>query len=368
MFAQHMKTIDSSGIRKVFELAAKIENPINLSIGQPDFDIPQAIKDEAINAIQKGFNQYTLTAGIPELRQELKTLLEKQKNTKIQDIMITSGVSGGLLLALMVLVNPEDEVIFPDPYFVMYKHLVNLLGGIPKYLDTYPDFSLCPKKLEALITPKTKIIILNTPNNPTGKVYTKAELEAVLAVAKKHNILVISDEIYDQFTYSDDFISPAQLYSNVLLLGGYSKTYAMTGWRIGYAAGDAQIIAEMIKLQQYTFVCAPSFAQIATLKALNYDMSPYVKQYQEKRDIIYEGLKDNFKVVKPQGAFYIFPQIPEGVNVDKFVEKAIENKVLIIPGKVFSESNKGFRISFATANETLKRGVEVLNKLAKEMF
>jgi len=363
-----MKTIDSSGIRKVFELAAKIENPINLSIGQPDFDIPEAIKQEAIKAIEQGFNRYTLTAGIPELRQQLKTLLEKQKKTKLEDIMMTSGVSGGLLLALMVLINPGDEVIFPDPYFVMYKHLTNLLGGVPKYLDTYPDFSLSAKKLAALITPKTKVLLLNTPNNPTGKVYTREELKQVLEVAQKHNILVISDEIYDQFTYSGDFVSPAELYDNVLLLGGFSKTYAMTGWRIGYAAGNAKIIAEMVKLQQYTFVCAPSFAQMATLKALDYDMSPYVADYRKKRDIMYEGLKDRFQVLKPEGAFYIFPQIPAGVDVDRFVEKAIEKKVLIIPGKVFSECNRGFRISFAASDETLKRGVEALNQLAKEMF
>lgn len=367
MIADRMKLIDSSGIRKVFDLAAKIDNPINMSIGQPDFDIPDEIKKEAIKAIEGGFNRYTQTAGIPELREELKKLLYKQKGKQLEEVMITSGVSGGLMLALNVLINPGDEVIFPDPYFAMYKHLVNLLGGVCKYLDTYPDFVLDPVKLEKIITPKTKVLLLNSPNNPTGKVYTKEELVKVVAVAKKHNILIISDEIYDQFFYSGNFTSPASLYDNVLLLGGYSKTYAMTGWRIGYAAGSAEIINEMIKLQQYTFVCAPSFAQVATLKALNYDMSAYIEAYRKKRDIVYNGLKNDFKVVKPEGAFYIFPQLPEGIDAAEFVEKAIAKKVLVIPGNVFSEKNSGFRISFAAKDETLEKGVEILCKILKEM-
>ncbi|HCL55413.1 MAG TPA: aspartate aminotransferase [Spirochaetia bacterium] len=368
MIAERMKKIDSSGIRKVFDLAAKMEDPINLSIGQPDFDIPEEIKQEAIKAISSGMNRYTQTGGIPELRAKLKEKLEKEKKRKFDDIMITSGVSGGLFLAFLTLINPGDEVIVPDPYFVMYKHLVNLLGGVPKYLSTYPDFSLDPKKLEALITPKTKIMLLNSPNNPTGKVYTRKELTDFLAVAKKHNIIVISDEIYDLFTYGEEFVSVAELYENTLLLGGFSKTYAMTGWRIGYAAGNQTIINEMIKLQQYTFVCAPSFAQAATLKALDYDMSSFVSAYKVKRDMIYNGLKENFYVVKPEGAFYIFPQLPKGENTELFVNKALENKVLIIPGNVFSESNTGFRISFAADNKTIEKGIEVLNKLALESF
>jgi aspartate aminotransferase/aminotransferase len=366
MIADRMKKIDSSGIRKVFDLAAQIEDPINLSIGQPDFDVPDEIKEVAIQAIRDGFNRYTLTAGIPELREKIKHQLKEDKKRDFEEVMITSGVSGGLLLALLVLLNPGEEIIIPDPYFVMYKHLVNLLGGVPKYLDTYPDFALDPQKLEKLITSKTKILILNSPSNPTGKVYSRQELEPVLEVARKHNLIVISDEIYDQFTYDEPFFSPAEIYENLLLLGGFSKTFAMTGWRVGYAAGPREIVQEMIKLQQYTFVCAPSFAQKATLKALDLDISGYIGAYRKKRDIVYNGLKETFKLIKPGGAFYAFPQLPETMKTDvaQFVEKAIQEKVLIIPGNVFSEKNTGFRISFAAKDEDLERGVAILNDLA----
>lgn len=368
MIAERMSKIDSSGIRKVFDLAAKIENPINLSIGLPNFDVPDEIKKVAIESINEGFNRYTQTAGMPELREKMKEVLKNETGKSFDDVMISSGVSGGLLLAFMVLVNPGDEVIIPDPYFVMYKHLVNLLGGVPKYLDTYPDFSLSAEKLEKLISPKTKVLLLNSPSNPTGKVYTKEELTAVLKVAKKHNLLVISDEIYAKFFYSDHFSSPASLYDNVVVLGGFSKTYAMTGWRVGYVAGPQDIIDQMITLQQYTFVCAPSFAQKAALKALDYNVDAFVEAYKKKRDIIYEGLKDDFKIVKPEGAFYTFPILPEGVNAEKFVEEAIKSEVLIIPGNVFSEQDKAFRISFATEDEKLLKGVDILKSIIKKMI
>lgn len=366
LIADRMKKIDSSGIRKVFDLAAKMDDPINFSIGQPDFDIPESIKQEAINSISEGFNRYTQTAGMPELIEKLSARLKHAKKASFEQLMITSGVSGGLMLAFMALINPGDEVIIPDPYFVMYKHLVNLMGGIPRYLDTYPDFNIQASSLEALITPKTKLLLLNSPANPTGKVYTRKELEVILNIADKNGLFVISDEIYDEFFYGDDFVSPASLYPNSLLLGGFSKTYAMTGWRIGYAAGPASLINEMIKLQQYTFVCAPSFAQKASVVALDVDMSTYVNQYRIKRDIIFNGLKDNFHLIKPEGAFYAFPLLPEHVDASQFVEKAIAHNLLVIPGNVFSEKNRGFRISFATSDEKLKAGVAILNNLAQE--
>ena len=369
MISERVRRVDASGIRKVFELAAKIENPVNLSIGQPDFDVPEVAKEAAIRSIKEGFNRYTLTQGIPELRDKISEYLENTRKKRYgeNEILVSSGVSGGLFLALMSIINPGDEIIFFDPYFVMYKHLVNLLDGKPVIIDTYPDFRISKEKLEAAVTPRTKAILLNSPTNPTGVVADSEDIAAVLAVAKKHNLLLISDEIYDGFVYDGMFQSPASDYDNCLVLGGFSKSYAMTGWRLGYAAGPAELIAEMTKIQQYTFVCAPAPFQYAAITALDVDMNETREIYRQKRDIVYDGLKDNFNVVKPGGAFYIFPGLKntdEG-DASAFVEEAIQKSALIIPGNVFSEKNTNFRISFAADNEVLKQGIDILNKTAK---
>lgn len=364
MLAERMKLIDSSGIRKVFDLAAKLKDPINLSIGQPDFDIPDEIKKAGIEAIREGFNRYTVTQGIPELRQAVSEHYEKQYGVKFDDDLITSGVSGGLMLAFIALVQPGDEVLLPDPYFVMYKHLANLFGGRPVFVDTYPDFTLRPEKLEEKVTPRTKLMVINSPQNPTGRAYTTGELKQIAEFARRHNLLVISDEIYDRFIYDQPFETFAKYHDKTLLLNGLSKSSAMTGWRIGWAAGPKEVIESMKTLQQYSFVCAPSFAQKAALMAMDYDIGEHITAYRAKRDLIYDGLKDHFEVEKPGGAFYIFPKAPGGDGV-KFVEKAIANNVLIIPGNVFSEKNTHFRLSFAAPDETIHRGIEVLQKLAK---
>ncbi len=364
MLADRMKLIDSSGIRKVFDLAAKLNNPINLSIGQPDFDIPDEIKEVGIEAIREGFNRYTVTQGIPELREAVHEQYRVKHGVEFEDVLITSGVSGGLMLAFIALVQKGDEVILPDPYFVMYKHLTNLFGGKPVYVDTYPDFTLRPDRLEEKVSPRTKFMVINSPGNPTGRVYSPEELRGLAEFARKHNLLVITDEIYDHFVYDGPHDSFAKYYEKTLLLNGFSKSSAMTGWRLGYAAGPHEVIEAMKMLQQYSFVCAPSFAQKAGLAALDYDISPHIADYRAKRDLIYEGLKGYFEVEKPGGAFYIFPKAPGGNGV-KFVEKAIANNLLIIPGNVFSEKNTHFRISFAATDETILRGIEVLQKLAK---
>lgn len=357
-----MELISASGIRKVFDLAKSLKDPVNLSIGQPDFDIPEELKEEAIKWIKDGFNNYTPTQGIPELIEAVNGKIKDSTGRTFEDTMITSGTSGGLILACLVLINPGDEVIFPDPYFVMYKHLVNLTGGVPVIVDTYPDFKLSAEKLEQAITPKTKIIILNTPANPTGAVYSDEEIQAIAQVAKRHNVLVIADEIYENFCYDAPFSSICKYYDNVLLLNGFSKSHAMTGWRVGYASGSRQIIQEMAKLQQFSFVCAPSFAQKAAVKAFDINVDKTLAEYKVKRDLIYNGLKDKFEVEKPGGAFYIFPKAPGG-DATKFVEKAIKNNLLIIPGSVFSDKDTHFRISFAASNETINRGIEILNSL-----
>jgi len=358
-----MQQIDASGIRKVFALAAKMKDPINLSIGQPDYDVDEVVKLAAIDAIKRGQNSYTQTWGIEPLREAVQEYYHEKFGVTPQNVMITGGVSGALFLALMATVNPDDEVIFADPYFVMYTHLVRLLGGKPVPVDTYPHFKLTAEAVEKAITPRSKVLIVNSPSNPTGVSLNKAELQALADVGKKHGLLVLTDEIYEALLYDETPATMVGMYENVLLLNGLSKSAGMTGWRMGFAAGPDEIIQAMNTLQQYTFVCAPSMAQHAAVAALKTDMEPKIAAYRRKRDIVYNGLKDTFDVTRPGGAFYIFPAAPGG-DGDAFVRTAIENNLLIIPGSVFSAKNSHFRISFAAKDETLARGIEVLKRLA----
>jgi aspartate aminotransferase/aminotransferase len=363
-----MDMIDASGIRKVFALAASLEDPINFSIGQPDFDVPEVLKQRAVKAIMDGCNSYSVTTGDAELCGRIDSLVKKEYGWDEASLLVSSGVSGGLLLSFMAMVNPGDEVIIIEPYFVMYKHLVNLLGGKCVFVDTYPDFRLDVDKVAAAVTDKTKLIMLNSPCNPTGVVYSKDEIEGVTKVAAKHGIVLISDEIYDKFSYDGAALSPASYYEKTLVLGGFSKAYAMTGWRLGYAAAHKSlnsVIEAMAKLQQYTFVCAPTPFQKAACAALDFDVSNYVADYRKKRDMLYDGLKDNFELVKPGGAFYAFVKAPGG-NATEFVKKAIENNVLVIPGNVFSERDTHFRISYATTDEKIAEGIAILNDLASQ--
>jgi len=362
MIADRAHKIDSSGIRKVFDLAVNMENPINLSIGQPDFDIPDSIKQVAIDAIKSGFNSYTPTQGTEELRDSVRGYLENNnrlKNHEDNSIMITSGVSGGLLLAIMSMINPGDEVIFADPYFVMYKHLVNMHHGVSVYVDTYPDFKLTAEKIEPYVSKKTKMLIVNSPSNPTGAVYSKDELKDIATLCNEKNIIVLTDEIYSSFCYDEPFQSIFPYLENGLLLDGFSKSHGMTGWRVGYAVGSEKVIQTMSKIQQYTFVCAPSIVQKAAVYALEHKMSEKVDAYCRKRDLIYNGLKDKFELEKPGGAFYAFVRAPKN-NATAFVKKAIANNLLIIPGSVFSEKDSHFRISYAADDEVIKRGIAVL--------
>jgi aspartate aminotransferase/aminotransferase len=247
----------------------------------------------------------------------------------------------------------------------MYKHLVNLLGARPVFVDTYPDFRLRPERIEAAVTDRTRMIILNSPCNPTGAVLSADDLAAAVAVAKRHNLLVISDECYNGFCYDGPFASAWPLYDRVILMRGFSKTYAMTGWRLGYAVGPAPIIQAMTTLQQYTFVCGPAPLQAGAVAAFETDPAERIEDFRERRDLIYQGLAERFRIVKPGGAFYMFPEAPGGSGA-KFVARAIEANVLIIPGGVFSERDTNFRISYAASRETIKRGIEALNRVAGE--
>lgn len=368
MLSDRVQGLQASGIRKIFEMVASMEDPINLSIGQADYDVPEPVKEAAIKAIREGFNRYTVTQGIPELNERIREKLKNQYNYEPDKTLVTSGVSGGLLLSFLSLINPGDEVLLPEPYFVMYKILTELAEGVPVYYDLYPDFRLSKKDLESKITDKTKLILVNTPSNPTGSVLNVDELKTIAEVARAHDLLVVSDEIYEQFVYDEPFHSVSEFCPERLIhLGGFSKTFGMPGWRMGYAAGPAEILDKMTILQQFSYVCAPSFAQKAVLCALDHDMSEWIDRYRSKRDLVYAGLKDTFDVVRPSGSFYIFPSLPRGVTGAGFASEAIKNNVLVVPGTAFSKKDTHFRISFAVPDEKLEQGMEILSDLARKM-
>ena len=364
--AARTKHFDSSGIRKVFDLGAKLSDPINLSIGQPDFDVPEEVRQAAVEAIQSGKNGYALTQGMPVLREKLQEKIDRQLGHDDREVFVTSGTSGGLMLAMLALVEPGDEVIVFDPYFVMYDALAALAGGRVVYVDTYPDFRIDLNKVADAVTPKTKAILFNSPTNPTGVVAGEDEIRGLAELAVEHDIVLISDEIYREFCYDGPFTSPVEFNPQTLVIDGFSKSHGMPGWRLGFAHGPKTIIQEMIKLQQYSFVCAPQPAQWAGAVAMDVDVTQHTHAYRRKRDMLVQGLAEHYELVHPGGAFYAFPKVPWGDGTS-FVEKAItEHQLLIIPGNIFSHQNTHFRISYAAPDEVIQRGVEVLRKLAHE--
>lgn len=363
--SSRVSEIRPSGIRQIFDIACADPDGIDLSIGDPDFDMPEVVKDEGIFWIQQGFNRYVSTRGIPELREHIKAHLDA-RGMRYEDLLITAGATGGYLLAMMTLVSPGDEVLIADPYFVAYANVVIMCGGVPKFIDTYPDFSLKREVIEPLITPRTRAIVINHPNNPTGVVYSRAELAMVADVAAEHGLYVVSDEVYDRFVYTEKpFVSAGQVSDDAIVISGFSKSAGMTGWRLGYVTGPRDVIDAMATFQQYSYVCANSVAQKAAIKSLDYDLGERMRTYRRRRDILLEGLSDRFNIVKPGGAFYLFPEAPGG-DADTFVHKAIERKVYIIPGNVFSTRNTHFRISFAVPEEKLLKAVDILNAMARK--
>lgn len=395
LLTDRAKTINGSSIRKMVELAAKMRQPVNLSIGQPDFPVPEPIKRAAVRAIEQDRNGYTLTAGVPELRARIVQHLREDLGWDFNpsphgqaagpgvggaspvDVLVTSGTSGALLLLAMVLLQPGDEMIVPDPYFVMYPHLATIHGAKPVICDTYPDFRMTAQRVEPLITDRTKFVLLNTPGNPSGVALPKRDAADLLDLCRSRGVLLVSDEIYDEFTFSDGLNdpspdgrrlrcpSPARNSAghfggeDVLVIRGFGKTYGCTGWRMGYAAGPRPIIEHMAKLQQYTFVCAPSIAQWGAIAAFDVDMSPIVDAYQRKRDMVVSALSPFTDVRSPQGAFYVFPSVPARFgDSTRFVQRMVEREVLLVPGKTFSQRDSNFRLSFATSDELLGRGLE----------
>jgi aspartate aminotransferase/aminotransferase len=361
--ADRMRAIEISGIRKVFELARSLKDPVNLSIGQPHFDVPESIKAAAKAAIDAGHNGYTVTQGIAPFRDRIQRDVAERFPGQSRDVMVTTGTSGGLLLALLTTVNPGEEVLTFDPYFVCYPHMVTLTGGRMVTIDTYPDFRVDPDRVKAAITPKTKVLLFSSPSNPTGVTVPADTLRELVRIARERNILVVSDEIYRAFAYDEPHASVGAFDENVLVIEGFGKTYGMTGWRLGYAHGPRRLIEEMTKLQQFTYVCAPSMVQHAGVAAMDFDVSGIVADYKRKRDLLLSGLSGRFEVTKPGGAFYLFPKAPRGTG-SEFVAEAIRNNLLVIPGGTFSRRDSHFRISYAASDETLHRGVEILNRLA----
>jgi aspartate/methionine/tyrosine aminotransferase len=261
-------------------------------------------------------------------------------------------------------VDPGDEVIVFDPYFVMYRHLATLAGGVSILVDTYPDFRIDAAKVEAVMTERTKCVVVNSPVNPTGVVATPDEMRSLAELCRARDVLLISDEVYRAFCFDGPFASPAQWNADVLVVDGFSKAHGMTGWRLGYAHGPSRLIQEMAKLQQFSFVCAPSMAQYGGVAAMDVDLTPQVNAYRQKRDMVVEALSDDFELAFPAGAFYAFPRAPWGSGTE-FVAEAIRNNLLIIPGNVFSRRDSHFRISYAVDDATLRRGLDLLRKIAR---
>ncbi len=359
--SNRIERIEESGIRKVFELAVKNKGElINLSIGQPHFPAPKILKQKAQEAIENNFNAYLPTMGLPALREKIveKLKIQNEIEAELEQVIITTGVAGGVFLALSAVINPGDEVILPDPYFVLYKQVLNYLGAKIVYLDTYPDFDLSPEKLAQLVTKKTKLIIINSPNNPTGKVYSKETLEKVVKIARKNKLIILSDEIYEIFDYENKFFSVGSIYEKTITLNGFSKSHSVTGWRVGFAQGPCEIIEAMNKLQQHTFVCAPSFAQQALADGFDIDLNEAPEYYKKNRDYLCKNLEKYYDFEKSEGAFYLFLKKPLGV--ENFNQKLIDNGLLTISGEVFSERADYFRLSFAVEFDKIKKGVEIL--------
>ena len=364
--SQRAKAFDSSGIRKVFDLASQLDDPINLSIGQPDFAMPDLACVAAKAAIDAGKNGYTPTQGIAPLRERLESMVREETGQDQRELCVTSGSSGALVLCLMALVDSGDEVILFEPAFVMYRPLVEFLGGRCVVIDTAPEFQIDIDQVGASITSRTKLIVLNTPANPTGVVVDKATVSDLAHLADARGVTLLSDELYRSYCYDEPFSSPALCSDRVVVIDGFSKSHAMTGWRVGWIHGPPEIINACSMLQQYTFVCAPQVGQWAALAAIDAPMDLPLAECRRKRDKIIEGLAESYTFVSPGGAFYLYPEAPGGSGM-AFAERAVHNeKLLIVPGSVFGSADTHFRIAYTVSDSMLDRGIAALNRLAKE--
>jgi aminotransferase len=380
LISQRVLGIQPSGIRKFFDIAATMKDVISLGIGEPDFDTPEPVVAAGVAALQRGETHYTSNSGLIELREGLSDHLVQHYDVAYDpamEILVTVGVSEALYLAMAALLDPGDEIIFAEPCFVAYESTARMVGATPVMVPTTPDtgFQLTAEAIEAAITPKTKALLIASPNNPTGAVIDHERLTAIAAVAEEHNLVVISDEIYDRLIYGTEhvcFSSLPGMRRRTIVLQGFSKAYAMTGWRVGYAAGPADLVSEMRKLHQYLIMSAPTASQWAAVKALEVGESfveAMCAEYDRRRKLIVGGLNDlGLLCVEPKGAFYAFPCIESsGMDDNTFAELLLqEEHVAVVPGRAFGPSGVGFvRMSYATAYEKIEQALAHIDRFVQ---
>ena len=375
--ARHVVNLRPSGIRKFFDIVATMKDVISLGIGEPDFTTPPPIIEAGIRALNSGETHYTSNAGILELRQAVAGYIQERYGVSYDPkggVIITVGVSEALYLTMTALLNPGEEVIVPTPCFVSYQAEVILAGGVPVELPTYVQngFQVTPDDLRAAITPRTKAILLGYPNNPTGAVYTREVLLEIARIAEEHDLIVISDELYDQLVYGVQHVCFASLpgmQERTILLGGFSKNYAMTGWRAGFACGPEEIIKGLVRIHQYTIMSAPTMSQMAALEALKNGGEYVIKmrdEYDRRRKLIVNGLNQlGLPTFEPKGAFYAFPNIAvTGMDDETFAQKLLEEeKVACVPGSSFGAGGEGYvRCSYATAYEKIEEALRRMER------
>jgi aspartate aminotransferase/aminotransferase len=362
--AQRLNYFDSSDFREAIAKQQLLNNPIDLSIGLPEELTPEHIKAAGIKAINEDKTVYTPANGLPELRSALahKLLTENNIPCTADTVTIVPGLTTGQLLVYLAILDPDDEIVVFDPYYPPYPHLASMVGARVIYASTLPTFLPDIAALEASVTHKTKAIVVNSPNNPTGAVYPEKTLRQIAEIAERYNTLIISDEIYEHFLYEGEHFSIGSIYPNTITMNGFSKEHAMTGWRVGYITGPPDIIQAINELQQYVIMSSSSIAQHAALSALAHP--PKLNgAYRKKRDMLVSALRDlGFKVQGTQGAFYVFIKAPNGLTDVEFVERATEHDLIIVPGRAFSQLHGFVRISYGADMHTLKRGIEALGK------
>lgn len=379
----HIKTVKPSGIRKFFDIANEMDDVISLSIGEPDFQTPWHIRDEGINSLEKGKTWYSPNRGFMELRQEIANYYERRFGIPYDaknQTLVTVGGSEAIDLAFRTLVQQGEEVIIPEPSFVCYEPLAVMAGGTPVIIKTKNEdnFRLKAKDLEAAITPKSKLLVLPFPNNPTGAIMERKDLEEIAEVVLRHDLLVLSDEIYSELTYGGkSHVSIASLdnmYERTIVINGFSKSYAMTGWRLGYALGPAPLIAQMTKLHQYGIMSAPTTAQYAAIEALrngDRDVCKMRDEYDMRRRLVVDGFNEmGLSCFEPLGAFYVFPCIKStGLTSEEFCTRLIMDKhVAVVPGTAFGESGEGFvRVSYSYSLKHLKIALERIREFLEEL-
>ncbi len=374
LVSEKVKSIPPSGIRKFFDIVSEMEDAISLGVGEPDFVTPWHIRSEAIYSLERGRTYYTSNAGLMELRRELALYMERRVQLSYDpasEILVTVGGSEAIDLCIRALVNPGDEVLVPEPSFVCYKPCAVLAGAIPVPIVTKNEdrFKLTKQALLDAITPKTKLLVLPYPNNPTGGVMTRSELEEIASVLREKDIFVLSDEIYGELTYGMNHTSIASLpgmRERTVVVNGFSKSYAMTGWRLGWAAAPKEIMSLMMKIHQYAIMCAPTASQYAAVEAVKNgddDIARMREEYNYRRKIIVDGFnKMGLSCFEPEGAFYVFPSIQStGLSSNEFAEKLLmTEKIAVVPGTAFGDSGEGFircsyAYSIANINEALER-------------